>query len=162
MNESRHTVLFQHIRVWGLCADNLPEAMLQSFPGQVTEVFIESQACGYRKIRQEVAAQIELQVTAIADLKRVLNGFGIASKIALHFLWRFEVELIGLELEALCLLYGFARLDTQQDVVSAGILRIQIVAVICGTRGIERSRPISSKARLTVSWASMPLFWISK
>ena len=76
--------------------------------------------------------KVKLQVTAIADFKRMLYSARIVVKVELHLFRRLEIKLIGPKLQTLCFLNGLAGLDAQQDIVGTGVLWIQIMAIITG------------------------------
>ena len=106
----------------------LPEAPL----AQLDEVVERVAVVGDRVVRQEDAAELDLDVAALGDLERAAERVVVAGEVERHLLRRLEVEVVGVELPVVRVLQRVARLDAEQRLVCARIVVHEVVDVARG------------------------------
>ena len=82
-------------------------------------------------MRQQDAAELDLDVAALCDLERAAQRFFVAREVGEHLLLRLEVEVIGVEFPVVRVLQRVAGLDAEQSLVSARVLVAKVVDVAC-------------------------------
>ena len=80
-------------------------------------------------------SKIKIKVTLFGNFGGILAGFRHHGEQLVHFVCRFDIELVGLELHFIRILNGLAGLDAEQDALHFGILLAQIVGVVGGCHG---------------------------
>ena len=80
-------------------------------------------------------SKIKIKVTLFGNFGGIFAGFRHHGEQIIHFVCRFDIELVGLELHLIRILNGLAGLDAQQDALHLGILPAQIVGVVGGCHG---------------------------
>ncbi|MCY1425308.1 hypothetical protein D9M71_410930 [compost metagenome] len=82
----------------GIPGQQHAQALFQAVEGHLAEVFIDGHAIGNRIVRQEVLAQLDVDVAALGDLDRVFQGLGQVAEQLGHFLRAFQVLLVAVVL----------------------------------------------------------------
>ena len=113
-------------------------AVLQTFPAEFLEKILIVHAAGGLVIGDLGVAELEIKIALVGDLLGVLAGFRHHGEQLVHFIRRFDVEFIGLELHAVGVLHGFARLDAEQDGLHLRVLFAQVVGIVGGYHGDAR------------------------
>ena len=98
-------------------------------------------------IRNLGVAKIKIKIALIGDDPRIRAGFRYHGKQIVHFVCRFDIKFIGLELHAVRILHGLARLDAEQNGLHLGVFLAQIVGVV-GCRQDRKSTRLNSSHRL--------------
>ncbi len=118
-----------------LGARRMAVALLHAFEHQLTQVGVFVVSLGHREARQRVVAELDLDVGALRDQQRVVARLLVVAEEVAHLRRRLQIELLGVELEALRIVDGAAGLHTQQRRVRLGILPVRVVAVVGGEQG---------------------------
>ena len=101
-------------------------------------------------------SKIKIKVTLFGNFGGILAGFRHHGEQLVHFVCRFDIELVGLELHFIRILNGLAGLDAEQDALHFGILLAQIVGVVGGAMGMPVSRASLMSCGSTVLSSSRP------
>lgn len=80
--------------VRGILRQQHLQALLEAFEGSVPQVVVDTHAIGRGKVRQEVLAQLHLDVAALGDLHGVLQRLGEVAEQLGHFRRRLQVLLV--------------------------------------------------------------------
>ena len=88
-------------------------------------------AFGQVEARQVVVAEFKVKLAALRDFDGVFHGLGQCGEECAHFFLAFEIELLRLKAQAVCLVHGVAGLDAQQHVLRRGVFLFEIVRVVC-------------------------------
>ena len=75
-------------------------------------------------------SEFECDVALFSDLHRVVAGFGYGSEDVSHLLFALEIELVVRVSHAVFVFDLRARLDAEQDVMSLGVLLLDVVDVV--------------------------------
>ena len=102
-----------------------PEALL----AELDEVVERVAAVGHREVRQQDAAELDLDVAALGDLERAPERLFLPGEVAEHLLLRLEVEVVGVELPVVRVLERVARLDAEERLVCARVFVPEVVHV---------------------------------
>ena len=87
-------------------------------------------ALGNREARHVVGVGVEAHVAALGDEQRVVAGLGMVAEDVPHLGGGLQVELVGVELEAVRVVERRARLHAQQGGVALGVVRVRVVQVV--------------------------------
>ena len=80
-------------------------------------------------------AELEIHVAPLGHRQRVAVGLGEVLEDRAHLVGRLHVELVARELPAVGIAHGRAGLDAEQRLVSARVIRLEIVRVVGATEG---------------------------
>ena len=105
-------------------------AALQALPAELFKKILVVHSTRGLIIRNLGVAKIKLKIALISDDLRIRAGFRYHGKQIVHFVCRFDVEFIGLELHAVRILHGLARLDAEQNGLYLGVFLAQIVGIV--------------------------------
>ena len=94
------------------------------------EVAVDGEAFGHAEGRQVVLPLRNRDVAALGNEQRVLQRVGDVLEDNAHLLGRLQEELIAVVAQALRIVDGLARADTEQDVVRLMIALLQIMDVV--------------------------------
>ena len=125
-------LLFQrHVGILGQDGDH---PLLEPFGGQLPQHVIVVLPGGRVEVREVVGLAVhrQLQVAAFGDGQGVADRLGGIVEGGGHLLRRLDVELVHRELHVGRVAHGLAGLDAEQHLVGAGILPVQVVAVVGG------------------------------
>ncbi len=103
------------------------EAFVTEFAQIAHSVF----ALRHVKLRQLQLMERERHVAAFCNFRRVLTRFRRIGKQPIHFLRAFHIKLPALIAHPVLVQYGFACLNTKQNVMRLRILLVNIMAVVC-------------------------------
>ena len=86
---------------------------------------------GFGRIDREAKlAEFEFEIDPACDLHAVAEFFGLGAERLRHLLRSFDVQLVGVEAPARFVGHGLAGLDAEQDLVSLGVVAMQIMTVV--------------------------------
>ena len=108
------------------------QALLQPFPADLLEVAVDGVAFGNGELREGIVDLGQLERAALGELHGAVDDFGRVREELLHLAGGFDVELVGVELEALGIVDRGERLDAEQNVVRVGVVFAEVVAVVGG------------------------------
>ena len=77
-------------------------------------------------------SKVEVEIALVRNFPGVGAGFRHHCEQIIHFIRRFDVEFVGLELHPVGILNGLAGLDAEQDALHLGVILPQIVGVVGG------------------------------
>nr|WP_233542636.1 hypothetical protein [Kocuria tytonis] len=125
--------------VLGLLPDVVRDATREAVVQPLLDLLDEPRglvlALGGGEARHVVGGGVEVHLAALGDLQGVVAGLREVPEDLPHLLRGLEVELVGVELEALGVLQGGAGLNAQQRGVGLGVLRVGVVQVVGGHQG---------------------------
>ena len=75
-------------------------------------------------------SKVEVKIALVRDFLGVGAGFRHHCEQLIHFIRRFDVKFVGLELHPVGVLNGLAGLDAEQDALHLGVILPQIVGVV--------------------------------
>ncbi len=96
------------------------------------EVGVEVHAVGAIELGEGIFDFGEFEVAALRELHGAGADFGSVGEEAVHLFGGLDVELLGIELEALGIVHGPGGLDAEEDFVGAGVLVFDVVGVVGG------------------------------
>ena len=105
-----------------------------------------------RVARDQLLAELDLDVAALGDLERAGDRLGPLGERRRHLLVGLQIELVGVE-RHLRLGERRLRLHAQQRRVVVVVLAPQVVDIAVATSGRPTSRAIRTAPSLTLSWA---------
>ena len=111
------------------------KSFLQAAASQLIQIILQTDLLGRRKSREVVLAKLHLEIAAVGDLQGSLHRLGAIVKPSLHFLGRFDIELVGLQFEPVVFTDRFAGLNAEQHVVSVIIRPFAVVTIVGGDHG---------------------------
>ena len=107
-------------------------ALLQPGKDQLAEEILGGLAVGRVEDGEVPLAQFQVDVDAVGDLLRPLEGLGVSSEDRVHLLGTAEVEFVGLHPHAVSVGAELARVDAQQDVLGLGVFAEHVMDVAGG------------------------------
>ena len=110
-------------------------AALQTFPAELFKKRLIIHTVRRFVIWNFSVSKIKIKVTLFGNFGGILAGFRHHGEQLVHFVCRFDIELVGLELHFIRILNGLAGLDAEQDALHFGIFLAQIVGVVGGCHG---------------------------
>ena len=108
---------------------DLVVALCEALLAQLDEVVERVAVVGHRVLRQEDAAELDLDVAALGDFERAAQRVVVAGEVERHLLRRLEVEVIGVELPVVRVLQRVAGLDAEERLVRARVVVHEVVDV---------------------------------
>ena len=131
-------------------------ALAGALEGQVPQVLaVGGEALGQREVGQLRLAEVDLDVAALGDPRRVVTRLGLAEQRA-HLGRGLEVVLVAVELEAVGIAHQRPRLHAQQRVLGDGVVAVDVVAVVVASSGAPMRRARSSSCGLVLCCSGMP------
>ena len=115
------------------------KALVEAGSCHAAELGLEGHAFGQFVDGEMVGRSLELYLELAAllgDLDRVGHGLvGDSDEACAHLFFALEIEVLGVEAEALHVVYLGLGLDAEQDVVGLHVIGVQVVAVVGGHEG---------------------------
>src|SRR3990170_5730602 len=108
------------------------ESFFQAFYGKLLKELFSCAVSGYMIFREIELPKLKLYIASLGNLPCIDDRLRQVGEGPVHLFRGFQVELIRRELQPLCIRDVSACLDAQEDLVGAGILPLQIVAIPCG------------------------------
>ncbi len=96
------------------------------------EVVVERNGVGCIEMWERIFDFGELELAALGKLHGAGADFGSVGEEAVHLFGGLDVELLGVELEALGVVHAAGGLDAEEDFVGAGVLVFDVVRVVGG------------------------------
>ena len=118
-------------------------ARLGAFDGELSEVGVFVVTLRRRERGQHRVAELDLDVGALGDEQCVVARLLVVREQVAHLLRRLQVELVGVELEALGIALHRAGLHAEQRVMRLGVFAVRVVAVV---RGEQRRAHVARQA----------------
>ena len=110
-------------------------SLFQAGKDQLMEKILRGRSIG-RAVDGEVPlAQLQVDVYAVGDLLRPLDGLAVAAEDRVHLLGAAKIELVGLHPHAVGVGAELARVDAEQDVLGLGVFAEHVVYVAGGYQG---------------------------
>ncbi|MNM60872.1 hypothetical protein D3C81_721650 [compost metagenome] len=105
----------------GLFRPQHGQALFQAFVGHMPQVVVDAHAVGRGEVRQEVLAQLHLDVAALGNLDGVGDGVGQVAEELGHFLGRLQVLLVAVATRTARVIEGPALTDTDAGFVGVKV-----------------------------------------
>ena len=132
--------LLLRLIVRGVRRQEYGQALVQAIEGDLAEVFIHGHAIGNREVRQEVGAELDLDVAALGDLHGVLQRLRQVAEQRRHFLRGLQVLLVRIGTQAPRIVQRAALADAHTGLVGGEILLLDEAHVVGRHQG--RTEPV--------------------
>ena len=80
--------------------------------------------------REMEFAELEFEIDSVRNRNSIADLLGVCAESRGHLLWRFHIELVGVESPSRLIRQRLTGLNTEQDFMRLGILAMQIMAIV--------------------------------
>ena len=106
------------------------KTLFQPLVRQLVQVVVKGDLFRRCKVRKMILAEFDVNVAAIGDFERPLDGAGTIVEALIHLVGGFEIKLVGLDLQAIVIADRFAGLHAEQHIVRVEIRPLAVMTIV--------------------------------